>query len=170
MKRGKLLTTVCILALSVSVALTAQAGPFGGGPNGHGPECGFHPMRALMQLDLSVDQKHAVYDILQKYEKDQEKAWDSVQERRQQMATQMRADEVNEAAIRQTFQETSAAREYAVVLRARMFAEIRSVLNDEQREQLAEMQQNRGERMAHRQKQRQFKRAVLKTWLQMDSD
>jgi Spy/CpxP family protein refolding chaperone len=152
------------------MALTAQAGPFGGGHNGHGPECGFHPMRALMQLDLSSDQKLAVYDILKKYEKDQEKAQDSVQERRQQMATQMRADELNEAAIRQTFQETSAAMEYAVVLRARMFAEIKSVLNYEQREQLAEMQQHRGEKMAQRQKQREFKRAVLETWLQTDSE
>jgi Spy/CpxP family protein refolding chaperone len=170
MKRGKLLTTVCILALSVSVALTAQAGPFGGGQRGHGPGGGLHGMQVLMQLDLSSDQKHAVYDILKKYEPEQEKARDSVHGKRQQMAGLMWAEEVNEEAIRQTFRETTAATEEAVVLRARMFAEIRSVLNDEQREQLAEIQQNKGERMAHRQKQRQFKRAVLKTWLQMDSE
>ena len=170
MKRVNVLTTVCILALSITMVLAAQAGPFGGGHKGHGPEGGFHGMRALMQLDLSVDQKHAVYDILKKYVKDQDKTWDSVQERRQRMATLMTAEEFNEAAIRQTFQQTSAAKEEAVVLRAKMFAEIRSVLNDDQLEQLAAMRQNREEKMAQRKKHREFKHAVLETWLQTDSE
>ncbi len=170
MKRAKILTTVCILALSVTVVLAAHAGPFGGGHRGHGPEGGFHGMRALMQLDLSADQKHAVSDILKKYEKDQDKARDSVQERRQQMAALMTAEDFNEAAIRQTFQQTSAAMEEAVVLRARMFADIKGILNGDQLEQLAEMQQNREERMAQRKKHREFKRAVLETWLQTDSE
>jgi Spy/CpxP family protein refolding chaperone len=169
MKRAKILTTVCVLALSVTMVLAAQAGPFGGSHKGYGPG-GFHGMRALMQLDLSADQKQSVYAILKKYEQDQEKARDSVHEKRQQMAILMRTEELNEAAIRQTFQETSAAMEEAVVLRARMFAEIRSELNDEQRDQLAEMCQNRRERTAQRKTHREFKRAVLETWLQTDSD
>jgi protein CpxP len=169
MKRAKILTTLCILALSVTMALAAQARPFGGGHKGQGPG-GFHGMRVLMQLDLSSDQKRAVLDILKKYEQDQDKARESAQERRQQMAALMTADEFNEAAIRQTFQETSAAMEEAVVLRARMFAEIRSVLDADQLDQLADMEQNREERMAQRKKHRDFKRALPETWLQTDSE
>ena len=170
MKRAKILTTVCILSLSLTVALAAQAGPFRGGHRGHGPEGGFHPMRALMQLDLAADQKQSIYDILKKYEQDQDKARESMQERRQQMGGLMTAEELDEAAIRRTLQQTSAAMEDAVVLRAKMFAEIRSVLNTEQQEQLAEMRRHRGERMAQRNKHREFKCSMLETWLQTGSE
>ena len=95
MKRAKILTTVCILSLSLTVALAAQAGPFRGGHRGHGPEGGFHPMRALMQLDLAADQKQSIYDILKKYEQDQDKARESMQERRQQMGGLMTAEELD---------------------------------------------------------------------------
>ena len=170
MKRVKLLTTLCVLALSFSMVLTAQAGPSRGGRQGHGPGDGLHGMQALMQLDLSVDQKQAVYDILKKYEPEQEKIRKNMQERRQKMAILMWAEEVNEAAIRETFQETSAAMEEAVVLRAKIFGEIRTVLNDEQVEQLTEMRQSRQHRMEDRKKHREFKRVVLETWLQTDSE
>lgn len=170
MKRVKLLTTVCVLALSFIMALTAQAGPFCGGQRGHGPGGGLHGIQVLMQLDLSSDQKHAVYDILKKYEPEHEKVRENMQERRQRMAGLMWAEEVNEKAIRQTFQETSAAKEEAVVLRAKMFAEIRAVLNDEQLEQLTEKRQKRVQRMTDRKKHREFKRAVLETWLQTDNE
>lgn len=169
MRRSKVLATVCILALSITVALAAQARPFGGGQKGHGPG-GFHGMRLLMALGLSSDQKQAVADIIKKYEQDQDKARESMQERRLPIAALMTADEFNEAAIRQTFQESSAIMEEVVVLRARMYAEIKSVLDADQLEQLAGMEQKREERMAQRKKHRDFKHARHQTWLQTDSE
>lgn len=158
MKRAKVLTTVCILSLSFIMALAAQAAPFGGGHEGHGPGGGFHGFPALLQLDLSVDQKQAVSEIFKKYADDRDKARQSVLAARQRMAAQMRADKFDEAAIRQSFQKTSAAREEAVVLRARMFAEIKGVLDPDQLKQLAEIRHNREERMAQRKEHMKFRR------------
>ena len=170
MKRAKVLTMVCILALSFIMALAAQAGPFGGGHEGHGQGGGFHGLWALRQLDLSDDQKHAVSDILEKYAGDQNKARESMQAGRQQMAALMMADAFDEAAIRQTFQETSAAMEETVVLRARIFAEIKAVLTAEQLEQLAEVQSSQEERMLQRKKHRAFRHPEHDTWLQTESE
>jgi len=170
MKRVKVLTTVCILALSFIMALAAQAGPSGGGQEGHGPAGGFHGLLALRQLDLSDDQKLAVSDILKKYAGDLDKARESMQAGRQRMAALVLTDEFDEAAIRQAFQETSADMEEAVVLRAKIFAEIKAVLTAEQLEQLADMQRNREERMAQRKKHGKFRHAERDTWLQTDSE
>jgi len=169
MKRVKVLTTVCVLALSVIMALAAQAGSFGGGHNGQGSDGGFPELRALRQLDLSDSQRQAVSDVLKKYATDQNKARDSVQAGRQQMAALMMADEFDEAAIRQTFQESVAVMEEAVVLRARIFAEIKAVLNDDQLARLTELQRIREERMAQRKKEGKSRHAVPDTWLQTES-
>jgi Spy/CpxP family protein refolding chaperone len=169
MKRAKMLTIICILALSVIVALAAQAGQFGWDHNGHGT-AGFYGLRVLRQLDLSDQQKEVVSDILKKYAEGQDKVRESVQAGRQQMAALMMADEFDETSIRQTFQETSAAMEEAVVLRARIFAEIKAVLNDDQRAQLIEMQRNREERMAQRKRHGKSRRADHDTSLQRESE
>jgi protein CpxP len=169
MKRAKVLTMVCILALSVFMALSAQAGPFGGGHRGQGPG-GFHGLQALRQLDLSVDQKQAVSDIFKKYAADRDKARESVQAARQRMVALMRADKFDEAAIRQSFHETSAAMEEAVVLRARMFAEIKGVLDPDQRKQLAEIQHNREERMEQRKEHWKSGQHGRDGWWQKDSE
>ena len=164
-----MLTTICILALSVTMALAAQDGEFGGGRRGHVPG-GFHGFPALRQLDLSAPQKQAVSDIFKKYADDRHQAREGVQAARQRMAALMTADTFDEAAIRQRFQETAAAMEEAVVLRARMFAEIKGVLNPDQLKELAEREHNRQERMAQRKRHRGCRHAVRDPWLPMDSE
>ena len=69
MKRTILLAAATlVLALIISTTTAAFAGPFMGGKSGH--EIG--GMQALMQLDLSQDQKQSIYDILQKYQDEQQ--------------------------------------------------------------------------------------------------
>jgi protein CpxP len=171
MKGAQVLTTITILALSVTMALAVQAGPFGSGPRGHGPG-GFQGLLALGQLDLSAPQRQAVSDIFNKYADDRVQAREGVQVARQRMAALMTADAFDEAAIRQGFQGTSAAMEEAVVLRARMFAEIKGVLDPDQLEQLAEIQHNREERMAPKKRHRGFgfRHSGRDTWLPTDSE
>lgn len=169
MKGAQVLTTIGILALSVTMALAAQVGPFGSGHRVHGPG-GFYGFSALRQLDLSAPQKQAISDIFKKYADDQHQAREGVQVARQRMVALMRADEFDEAAIRKSFQETSSAMEDAVVLRARMFAEIKGVLDPDQLEQLTEIEHDRQERMAQGKKHRRVRHTARDTWEPTDSE
>jgi len=170
MKRTTLLTAVLAFAIIISMIVTAQAEAFAGGKGGYGPGgVGNVGMRALMQLDLSQDQKQSIYDILQKYRDEQQATRTSIQEHKKEFFDMTSDGNFDEDKARQAFQKSVLAIEEAFILRARIKSEINAVLTPEQ---LAELQQIRAENASRRQgrKHNEFRRAMLETWLLMDSE
>lgn len=167
MKRTILLTAALVIGITISMIMTVQAEPFMGGKRSHGQGgAGIGGMRALMQLDLAQDQKQTIYDILQKYEAEQQAARTSLKAHKKELSDMTAAGNFNEDKFRQAFQESVPAMEEAFVLKARIKSEVMAVLTEEQ---LEELQEIRAERTSRRQgKHNEFRRAMLETWLTMD--
>ena len=170
MKRTTLLTAALAFATIFSMIITAQAEPFAGGKHGHGlVGAGNGGMQALMQLDLSQDQKQTIYDILQKYQDEQHATQMSIKKHNQELFDMTSYGNFDEDKARRAFQESVPAIEEAFVLRARFKSEINAVLTTEQ---LEELQQIRVEHASRRQgrKNNEFRRARLESWLLIDSE
>ena len=166
MKRTILLAAATLaLALIISMTTAAFAGPFMGGKDGHG----IGGMRALMQLDLSQEQKQSIYDILQKYQDKQQEVRISIREHKREFFDLTSDGNFNEEEVRQAFQESVPALEEAFILRAKIKSEIYAVLTSDQ---LEELQQIRTEHAGRRHggKNREFRRAMLETWLLTDNE
>jgi Spy/CpxP family protein refolding chaperone len=75
----------------------------------------------------------------------------------------------DEEKARQAFQESVPAIEEAFVIRARIKSEVNAVLTPEQ---IEELQQVRAEKTSKKQRRNnnEFRRAMLETWLLMDSE
>lgn len=168
MRRTGVLTVLLAVAITFAAGAAVQAGPMREGGQGHGREGrGFIGLRELVQLGLSKEQKLSIYDILQKYQAEQENLRDSIQQSRAALDSLASAEEFNEAAIRQAFKEKSAVMEEALVLRARQAAEIKAVLTAGQ---LAAMKENRPGRREARQGPHESRQARLEAWLQADDE
>ena len=168
MKRTIFMTAVLVIGLTISMIMTAQAEPFMGGKRGHGQSgAGISGMRALMQLDLSQDQKQTIYDILQKYQDEQQATRTRIKAHKKELFDMTSDGSFDEDKFRQAFQESVPAMEEAFVLRARIKSEIMAVLTEAQIEELQEV---RAEHAGRRQgKNHEFRRAMLETWLTMDN-
>lgn len=170
MKRITFLTAILAFAIIISMIVSAQAETFAGGKRGHGfGGAGHVGMRALMQLDLSQDQKQTIYDILQKYSDEQEATRISIKEHRKKLFNMTSDGNFDEEKARQAFQESVPAIEEAFVIRARIKSEVNAVLTPEQ---IEELQQVRAEKTSKKQRRNnnEFRRAMLETWLLMDSE
>jgi Spy/CpxP family protein refolding chaperone len=170
MKRTTFLTTAMALTITLLMIVTAQAKPFAGGNRGHGfGGLGNVGMRTLMQLDLSQDQKQTIYDILQKYRDEQQATRISMKEHKKEFFDMSLNANFDENKARQAFRESVPAMEEAFVLRARIKSDINAVLTTEQLEKL---QQIRAENPRKRKggENHEFRRAMLETWLLMDSE
>ena len=166
MKRKTIITTILALTIAISIAATGVAKPFGGGKSGHGPGGG---IRALMNLDLSQDQKQDIYDILQKYEDEQQKTRETMRSQREEFKAVTSGTDFNEENVRRSFQEMVPAMEDAHVLKAKVHSEVMAVLTDAQLEELQDAREERTSRR-HDRKNKGFRRAMLDTWLTMDSE
>ena len=170
MKRTTFLTAILAFAIIISMIVTAQAEPVAGGKRWHGfGGAGHVGIRGLMQLDLSQDQKQTIYDILQKYSDEQQATRISMKEYKKEFFNMTSDNNFDEDKVRQAFKESVPAIEEAFVLRARIKSEVNAVLTPEQ---LEELQQFRGEKASRRldKKNNEFRRAMLETWLLMDSE
>jgi Spy/CpxP family protein refolding chaperone len=166
MKRTKLLSVLLAIAIAISMVATVNADPFRGGKLGNGPGGG---IRVLMNLDLSQDQKQSIYDILQKYEDEQQATRANLRSNKDEFFDVASGGNFNEENVRKSFQELVPAMEDAYVLRAKVHSEVMAVLTDDQ---LEELQKIKSERAGRRQDKgnKEFRHAVLETWLTMDSE
>jgi hypothetical protein len=73
----------------------------------------------------------------------------------------------DEEKVRQAFQQISPLLEEAIVLKAKLMAEIKPVLNPDQ---LALLKQRRSEHPERMKKKMQFRECMVDTWLQMDTE
>ena len=166
MKRNTIITAILAVTIAISIAATGVAKPFGGGKPEHGPGGG---IRALMSLDLSQDQKHEIYDILQNYEGEQQKTRETMRSQRRIFQAVTSGPDFNEEDVRRSFQEMVPAMEDAHVLKAKVHSEVMAVLTDAQLEELQDAREERASRR-HGMKNKGFRRAMLETWLTMDGE
>ncbi len=91
------------------------------------------------KLDLTDEQKASIREIVKRYADELKAARGEVSEKRQAMRDLVRADAVDEKAIRKAAADLGAAIANAAVLRANIHSEIREVLTEEQREKADEL-------------------------------
>ena len=156
MKPGKRLTMLLVVVIVLVGAFAATAGVF---PDHYrrGPR-GFRLMglKTFMELNLSDSQRSQVLNILEKYQRGRQDTLDGLLEARKHLSTVIHAEEFNEDDVRKAYRKLSSIEEGLFVLRAKMMAELRAVLNPEQIELLRERRAQRTEKM----------RGRLETWLQ----
>jgi len=100
---------------------------------------GMMGMNMFMDLNLSDAQKDQVQAIITKYRDQREDMRDEFrQTMRETMFDAIFAEKFNEENVRQAFRKSSEAREDMVVQKAKMFAEIKTILDPEQIELLKE--------------------------------
>jgi Spy/CpxP family protein refolding chaperone len=95
----------------------------------------------LQELNLTVEQKKDLFAIVMKYRDVHKDTRQNVQDIRNQfanMALDLLNEEFDEEKVRQTYRESVAKMEDTVVTAAKMFAEMKTVLNPEQLELLQE--------------------------------
>jgi Spy/CpxP family protein refolding chaperone len=111
--------------------------------SGFGMHRGMHQgmmgMNMFMDLNLSDTQKDQVQAIITKYRDQRENTADELrQTMRETMFNAIFAEEFNEEKVREAFRKSSEAREDMVVQKAKMIAEIKTILDPEQVELLKE--------------------------------
>ena len=111
--------------------------------SGFGMHRGMHGgmmgINMLMDLNLSDTQKDQVQAIITKHRDQRENTADDLrQTMRETMFNAIFAEEFNEEKVREAFRETSQDREEMVVQKAKMIAEIKTILDPEQVELLKE--------------------------------
>ncbi|MGD9245289.1 MAG: Spy/CpxP family protein refolding chaperone [Desulfobacterales bacterium] len=100
---------------------------------------GIMGMNMFMDLNLSDAQKDQVQAIITKYRDQREDMRDEFrQTMRDTMFNAIFADEFNEESVREAFRKSSEAREDMVVQKAKMIAEIKTILDQDQIELLKE--------------------------------
>jgi len=92
------------------------------------------------ELDLTDEQKAEIREIVKSHAEEIKAAKEAVEAKRQALRDLVRADKVDESAIRKAADELGTAIGNGAVLRAKVRAEIREVLTEEQRAKADEMQ------------------------------
>jgi Spy/CpxP family protein refolding chaperone len=106
-------------------------------------------------------------DIIEKYRDDVEAAMDTVHDSREHLAGVMHSEGFNEDNIRQAHQQVAATMEEVIVLKARVFAEIKPLLTPDQIEEIKAHKARRQDRMKHRSG---FKGPMMDHWQQQPDD
>jgi Spy/CpxP family protein refolding chaperone len=154
---------VASVVLFFSTVFALQVFAFGG--HGRFGQC--MGMHALVQLELDKTQKAEIANIIEKVKPEIIALRDQIQQAREKRQSLQKSQAFNEDQARQAFQTMNPLLEDMFMLRAKMRNEIRSVLTEEQINQIEEKRdrrwQNRGER-------RKFRQKMMKTWLEMEAD
>ncbi|MEA3360781.1 MAG: Spy/CpxP family protein refolding chaperone [Thermodesulfobacteriota bacterium] len=156
-----IMVTSAVLFFSTVFALQVFA--FGG----HG-RFGHHMgMRGLVQLDLDKTQKAEIANIIEKLKPEMIALRDQIQQAREKRQSLQKSQALNEDQVRQAFQTMNPLLENMFVLRAKMRNEIRTVLTEEQIDQIEE---KRAQRWENRGERRKFRHKMMETWLEMEAD
>ncbi len=136
------ITLVCIMMIcGVSIA-----GESKGNHRGRGMEKG-KGLGMFKGLNLTDEQKTGVSNILSKYQENIKNKRTILSGAREEMAAAISADEFNETNIRKAFQKVASAREELIVIRAKIFSEVKPLLTAEQLASLKERKAKRMERV-----------------------
>lgn len=115
--------------------------------------------RMVERLDLDRDQAEAIDAVLDAAREDARASRQRLHELRRAIHELLQAETVDETAVRQRFAEKAALEAEAAIRRDRVRRDVLDVLDDEQREQLAELREARLERREERRDdRREFRR------------
>jgi Spy/CpxP family protein refolding chaperone len=135
-------TLILILGLTLITGTAAWSKSYRDGfmePGGPGKHRQHSPEKMLLMLDLGDEQKSQVARIVARYRKLERDLKEDNRGMHREMAAIMFAETFDEAKARETFRKNSAVREELMVLKGKMLAEMRALLNEEQIEALKAM-------------------------------
>ena len=133
------------LALLIALALLATPllaqGPGGigrPGPPGPGPDGEMH-WQALEQLDLTSEQRDQIHQLLSDHRSATQELRETMRARHEALQDLVRADEVNESAIREAVMAAAETQADIAVAQAKLHQQIQAVLTPEQREKAEQL-------------------------------
>ena len=138
------------LLITFTVASTVDAGYFGRKHSMARAGGGLMGLKTLIALDLSDDQELKIMEIIEKYQDQRQSTKNILFDARKTLADALQAEEFNEDAIRNAHRQVSSIREEMLVSRAKMMAEMKTVLTPEQIELLKERRSQRIEKLKNR--------------------
>jgi Spy/CpxP family protein refolding chaperone len=143
MKKKKMSSVVFSIAIICSGLLAAQAWAFGPPP----PGGVIPPLDALLELDLSDSQKVEVLNIINKYREEEKELNAQLQAAREETEDVIQAEPFDEEKVRLAFRQISPIMEDIMVLKTKIMAELKAVLNSDQLNLLEEKREERFKRM-----------------------
>jgi periplasmic protein CpxP/Spy len=133
------LVSLTVLVFTVCLGLnSAGAEGWSGHHRGQPGAVGDRMLERLLSLNLTDAQKHSVAVILKQHRDEFRTLAKQTRDARKQLFGQLRADPLSEDAIKQAFHQVSADEEQLVLLRARVFHELKGALTAEQLAKLDE--------------------------------
>ena len=129
MKAYKVMIITGIFAMILTLASPVLAGH---GRYGKGCPPGEKISAILKDFDLSETQKTKVDAIVERHRSERKTLYKSLGEKREVLFDAMHAPKFKEDAVRKAFKMVSSIKEKLVISRAKMFAELRGVLDPEQ--------------------------------------
>ena len=136
-------TLLLTLAITLGATTTLAQAPGGPAPL----QDGFGLAMMFAKLDLTEDQKRDIAIVLRDNRDAMETAIGNVADSRENLMSYVSSDAYDEATVRAAYAEVSAAGEVAVLLRARLTADIRSRLTAEQLDTMDSFRENRKSRL-----------------------
>jgi len=143
MKLRNVLTVTVAIALILSGFTVASAKGFPGMHRRHGMGFGMMGLKTFLELNLTKDQESQLLTIIDKYKNSQKESRDSLRVAQKNLFKLAHEEKFNEVELRKAFQKASSIREDLFISRAKMRAEMKTVLTPEQLEKL---KKNRAER------------------------
>ncbi len=145
MKIGKKFAIISTVVIGLAGASAASA-HFCKGPMKHGMGQGFPGLRMVMALDLSDIQRDEIRGIIKKYRTEGQQIRDQFALAREKIAAIIFADQLDEATVRNQFQEIAPLMEDLAVLGGRVIMEIKTVLTADQIDLLKEIRAEHNEK------------------------
>jgi Spy/CpxP family protein refolding chaperone len=138
MKARNVLTVILAFFLVLALAYSAQARAFGPGFNNGRTGRALDGMQTLLALRLTDAQQEQLSSIISKYRDQGENLRTEMRAAQKSLRAVLDASPFDEGNARAAFQSASAVREKIFIYRAKMIAEMKSVLTPEQLNQLKE--------------------------------
>lgn len=161
--KNRILANAFILAVVFFGVMIVQAGAFGP----HHPRGGMFHLKALMALDLSDPQKAEVKNILNNYKEERNEIRTQLLEAKKDAMENLHGKPFDEENTRQAFRKISPIMENAVVLKAKINSELKTILTPEQRDLL---EKNGKDRCGKMEQGMRFRDSMMDAWLQMEGE
>jgi Spy/CpxP family protein refolding chaperone len=138
MKARNALTMIFAFFMVLAFAYSAQARPLGPGfSNGrHGGS--LDRLQTMLALKLTDAQQERMSSIIASFQEQRKNLWTQMREARQNIREVLNATSFDETKARDAYRSASAIREEMFVSRAKMMADLKSVLTSDQLNQLNE--------------------------------
>ena len=123
-------------------------------------------IKALIHLDLTAEQKHEIALELKKNREDNKVKFEAMRQAMESLREATGKEVFDEAGVREAYQAVTAAGQEIALQKARITAELKSLLTPEQLENLAAHKADMGK---HRKARRKHRPQLLDEWIDLHS-